>query len=470
MSLRTLLVAFVLALACTVLAPSALAATCRLNAPSATDPGNALFDSQGFEFDTINPDDPTPEVFATLGDGGSNPVDGTPAGPIERVDSWDHWGALFVGGDRDANRYTSNDDNSCSLQDAGRQLAFGDLGSDEDTVVSSSSDGDTALAPADLWGVTSSALGGPVGRDSLAHVWDGAGGADRIDAVTLTGTDAVPQDNLAYRWDNVAIAPGDTVAYLSYEIQQASEANDAAIWNAQARDAARTREAAPPQEIFKGMSDQEIGAVRNWPRPLPSAVIAPVPGVDDSKAATLSAAGSVASSAARICGGAAFAWDFGDGATGSGPTVSHRFASGSHDVRLTVTNSCGTSATASRTIASAHIRPRARLARRLRFARLAGGRTSITLSSRLAGTATVVGTIPPGIARQASAARISRTVLRTNATLGTARPTKVRLKLRRNAVRALRRLHSPFILTLRIKVRDVDHHVAKLTQRTSVRF
>jgi hypothetical protein len=523
MTSRTVLVALALGIAFGILAPSALAATCQLNAPSASDPGNALFDSGGYEFDTINPGDPTPEVFATLGDGGSNPVDGSPPGPQEREDSWDHWGALFVGGDGASNKYTSTDDNSCSVQNSGRELVFptvtiagldvqrtffvgakglpgvrlvelvhnpranpittsiqvgdthaesglGDLGSDEDTVVSSSSDGDASLAPSDLWGVTAGGLMGLPSDDTLAHVWDGRGGADRIDSVTLTGTDTVPQDNLAYRWDNVTIAPGETVAFVSYEIQQATEANDLTVWNSLAADAARTREAAPLQEIYAGMSDPEIAAVRNWPKPQPTAAIAPLSRLNDGAAVTLSSAGSAASSAPGICGGASYAWDFGDGATGSGTAPSHRFKAGSHTVRLTVTNSCGASASSTQPISVSHLRPRARLARRFRFGGLASGRIFVTLSSKLAATATVVGTIPPGIARQASVARISRTVLKTSATLRPGRPARVRLRLRKHAANALRHLHSPFILTLTIRVRDVDRNSTRLVTRSSVRF
>jgi PKD domain-containing protein len=523
MPLRTLLVASALAVVFAVLAPSALASTCQLNAPSASDPGNALFDSGGFEFDTIEPGDPAPEVFATLADGGSNPPDGAPAGPIERTDSWDHWGALFVGGDGETNRYTSTDENSCALIDAGQELVFpvvtiagldvqrtffvgskglpgvrlvelvhnpranpittsiqvgdthsedqlGDLGSDGDTVVASSSDGNTSLGTSDLWGVTAPQLDGDPSDVSLAHVWDGRGGADQIDSVTLTGTDIVPQDNLAYRWDNVTVGPGQTVAFLSYEIQQATEASDAALWNSFAADAARAREAAPLQEIYAGMSDQEIAAVRNWPKPQPTAAIAPLSKVDDATAVGLSAVGSAASSAAGICQGANFAWDFGDGATATGPAPSHRFKAGAHTVRLTVTNSCGTSATATQPISVSHLRPRARLTKRLKFGGLAHGRVFVTLNSKLAATATIVGTLPPGIARHASIARISRTVLKTGATLRPGRPARVRLRLRKHAVTALRRLHSPFILTLSIRVRDVDRNSTRLVTRASVRF
>ena len=526
MSLRTLLVASALAVAFAVLAPSALAGTCRLHAPSFDDPGNALFDSGGFDYDTSDPNGPTPDVFATLGDGGSNPPDGAPAGPRGLTDSWDHWGALFLGGDAEFNRYTSTNGDSCAFEDSGQQLVYptlsidgldvqrklfvgrsglpgvrllelvhnpratpvttsvqvgdiksedsaGDLGSDDDTTVSATSSGDTTLDASDLWGVTTTTLTDTVDETPLAHVFDGTGGADRVDFVTLTGTSPLtgsPDDNLAYRWQNVAIAPGQTAAFMSYEIQEVVGSGDAVESNGLAKDTAHAMESASLTSIYAGMTDGEIGAVRNWPKPQPTAAIAPLSKVDDGAAVTLSSAGSVASSAAAICQGASFAWDFGDGTTGSGPAPSHRFKAGAHTVRLTVTNSCGTSASASQPISVSHLRPRARLAKRLKFGGLAHGRVFVTLSSKLPATATIVGTIPPGIARHASIARIPRTILKTTATLPAGRPAHVRLRLRKHAADALRRLHSPFILTLVIKVRDVDRNSTRVVTRSAVRF
>lgn len=526
MPVRTLLVAFALAVAFAVLAPSALAGTCQLNAPAFNDPGNALFDSGGFEFDTVDPNSGTPNVFATLGDGGSNPPDGAPAGPRGLTDSWDHWGALFVGGDAEFNRYTSSDSNSCAFEDSGQQLVFptlsidgldvqrkffvargglpgvrllelvhnprstpvtttvqvgdagsadneGDLGSDNDTAVSATSTGDTTLDASDLWGVTTSTLTDTVEETPLGHVFDGLGGADRVDRVTLTGTGPLtgsPNDNLAYRWENVAIAPGQTAAFMSYEIQEVVGNGDAVLSNGLAKDTAHAMESASLSSIYAGMTDGEIAAVRNWPKPHPTAAIAPLSKVNDATAVGLSAVGSAASSAAGICQGASFAWDFGDGTTGSGPAPTHRFKASAHTVRLTVTNSCGTSATAMQPISVSHLRPRARLTKRLKFGGLAHGRVFVTLNSKLTATATIVGTIPPGIARQASIARISRTVLRSSATLRPGRPAHIRLRLRKHAASALRHLHSPFILTLSIRVRDVDRNATRLVTRASVRF
>lgn len=57
-------------------------------------------------------------------------------------------------------------------------------------------------------------------------------------------------------------------------------------------------------------------------------------------------------------GGLTFAWDFGDGATGSGPTPTHAYADdGQHTVSLTVTAANGASSSASTTAAIANAAP-----------------------------------------------------------------------------------------------------------------
>jgi Ca2+-binding RTX toxin-like protein len=102
---------------------------------------------------------------------------------------------------------------------------------------------------------------------ALAHVIDGNGGRQRIGFVTLTGTnpaDPEHQDNLAYRWDNVTILPGQTAALVSFEIQQDVAGGDAATADANAAAQANAYETAAPQTIFAGMSEHEVGSTRNW--------------------------------------------------------------------------------------------------------------------------------------------------------------------------------------------------------------
>jgi PKD domain len=516
------------AAASAIFASSSLAATCTLNKVRNTNPGNALFDSGGYEFDTAN----TPATitrdgaFATLRDGGSNSPAGTPPGPVLNSDSWDEFGALFVGGDDLTNLYASTNDDSCVMEAGGQQIAFpliniggldvqrklfvsktglpggrllelvhnpgatpvttsvqvgdtkstdnnGDLGSDATTAVSFSSNGNNSLESSDLWAVTSDTLSGTLDDDALAHVFDGAGGADHIDFATLTGTEATtPQDNLAYRWDGVSIPPGGTAAFLSYEIQQADATLDALTDTGLARDQALAYEALPLTQIYSGMTDAEIAAVRNWPHPIPTAAIANVAGATDRAPVNLASTGSQASNAAGVCQGASFAWNFGDGSTGTGATVSHQFSAGNHTVTLTVANSCGSSATTTRVIAVADKTApavSASIARRIKFSKLAAGKLVLSLKSSENATATIAGKIPASIAKQAAAAKLSRTVVRKTARLKANKRTKVHLKLSRKARSGLASLHRGFTLSLTVTTRDaagnkrVTHKHVKVT-------
>jgi len=310
------------------LAAAALAASSALLPAGASaavcgdDGTTQIFDSGGYYFDftmgsTTGADRNQP--FAALYDSAANGPAGTPPGPRSTFDTYDEWGALFVGGDGLANLYHSNDNNSCTDEDGGREHVYpvvgigglqvqrkifvpatgmpgarilnlitnpgsspvmtsvqvgdtlsddneGDLGSDTDTAVRSSSSGDAALTPADFWGVTSDSA--TTNSDlALAHVIDGPGGADRIDSVTLTGTapgtgDLV--DNLMWRWDGVTIPPGGTAAFLSFEVQQGVAGASAPTENANAATQAVAYQTASPATIYTGMSEAEIAALRNW--------------------------------------------------------------------------------------------------------------------------------------------------------------------------------------------------------------
>jgi hypothetical protein len=311
-----------LALALAVGAAIVAIPTPALADPCGDDGTTKLFDSGGYYFDfgqgsTTGPDRNDP--FATLFDSGSLGPAGTPPGPRLADDTYDDWGALFVGGNALTNLYHSNDNNACAVEDAGRERvypvvtigglqvrrkifvpasglpgarilnlitnpgtsplttsvqvgdtlsndSFGDLGSDGDTEVRASSSGDTVLSTADFWAVTSDDA--TTNSDlALAHVIDGMGGADRIDFVTLTGSDTTPQDNLTWRWDGVTIAPGETAAFMSFEVQQGVAGADAATENANAATQARNWESASFSVLYQGMTDAEIQAVRNWPKP-----------------------------------------------------------------------------------------------------------------------------------------------------------------------------------------------------------
>jgi hypothetical protein len=298
---------------CALLPAASTAATC------GDDGTTEIFVPGGYYFDftqasSTGPDRDQP--FATLFDSGSNGPAGTPPGPRVASDTYDDWGALFVGGDALTNLYHSNDNDSCSDEDGGREHVYpivsiggldvqrkiflpatgmpgarilnlitnpgsapvttsiqvgdvqsadndGDLGSDDSTAVRATSSGDLFFSPADFWGVTSDDA--TTNSDlALAHVIDGPGGADRVDLVTLTGTDSDPADNLTYRWENVTIPPGQTVAYMSFEVQQGVAGASAPTENANAAALADAYQNADPSEIYAGMSQAEISALRNW--------------------------------------------------------------------------------------------------------------------------------------------------------------------------------------------------------------
>jgi Ca2+-binding RTX toxin-like protein len=313
---------------------------CSINKVDDTNPGNALFDSGGYEWDVVAASDPSRmRRFAALDDGGSNGPAGTPPGPRAKGDSYDSWGGLYVGTTTDdaplSTVYQSPDDNSCTREDGGRELVFpklsigglqvqrklfvaasgfqgarilvlltnpgagpvtttvqlggtvspldgeGSLGSSGNTRVRSSSSGDATFTPGDLWGVTSDhdAGGGTMNADlALAHVVDGQGGVDRIDRV-LAGvpTGASGEfDQLTLRWEGVTILPGQTAAFIIFEVQQGVAGANAAAEDAAAAAQAQAIENAVPKAktraatsatsaLYSGMSAREIGSLRNWP-------------------------------------------------------------------------------------------------------------------------------------------------------------------------------------------------------------
>ncbi|NPV51318.1 MAG: hypothetical protein HPY60_09010 [Candidatus Methanofastidiosum sp.] len=88
------------------------------------------------------------------------------------------------------------------------------LGSGSDTRCVKTSSGDTLADVNDYWVVSDDEYGGNTkSRPSLSHVWDGPGGADRIDY--LSGLNDENGD-MYYRWDDVTINPGQTVVLMHF--------------------------------------------------------------------------------------------------------------------------------------------------------------------------------------------------------------------------------------------------------------
>ncbi len=496
MSSRGLLCAAAVIAAAAAFPTAASAASCG---------GTFHYDLEGYEWDITAPEAVYP-FFGTFDDGGSKAPTGTPPGPRTINDSYDSWGALFVGGQAPTNLYgATTDGNGCFDEELGRERVFpkqtldglevqrkvyvsetglpgarilnlvrnpggspretsvqvgdtvdgdgaysGDLGSDDDTRVRSSSSGDAALTAADRWAVTSDHSPGGTNNDlALAHVLDGRGGSDRVDFAALVG-----DDDLGWRWEDVLLPAGGTVAYLSYEIQQGVAGADGAAEDEAARRKALAYDAAPLAQVYAGMTDQEIAAVRNWPKPAPTIAFTSSAGATDRAPVAFSAAGSSASSVPGSCAGLSYAWDFGDGATAAGAAASHRFAAGTHTVNVTATNSCGGQATKAETVTVADATAPAATLKAPRSARLK--RLAVRLQSSEGGTATVT-------------AKVGKwRIAKARAALQAGQVRTVRLKVGRRAAASLagkRRVK----VALAVRVTDAAGNVTALSRRIQAR-
>jgi hypothetical protein len=281
-----------------------------------------LFDSQGYYFDFNNADSGLShnDPFAAFYDSGSNGPADTPAGPVTNDDSYDSFGALFVGGTDDSHLYYSPDNNSCTDPAAGEHdfpvvplngllvqrkvfvspsstltgarildlirnpggapvtttVQVGDLtstnndddlGSDDLTAVRASSNGDTIASPADYWAVTND---DPTTTDdnTLAHIVDGHGKVKtslfQIGGGTVTS--AQPEDNVAWGW-TVTVPAGGTVGLMSVEVQRGDAVHSSASEVANAVAAANGYESAPMASLYQGMNPAEAATIVNWPQP-----------------------------------------------------------------------------------------------------------------------------------------------------------------------------------------------------------
>lgn len=93
---------------------------------------------------------------------------------------------------------------------------------------------------------------------AAAFVYDGPNGAERAAGLDLAVTDTARRE-LSYRWNNVTVAPGATVALLHFGVQQTSRV---------AARAAAERLVQLPPEALAGLTHDEIAAVRNFAVPV----------------------------------------------------------------------------------------------------------------------------------------------------------------------------------------------------------
>jgi hypothetical protein len=244
--------------------------------------------------------------------------------------------------------------------------AWGDLGSDDFTVVQLSSDGSQSITAASRWAITDDKLGSDpatttASDPTLLHYWDGKGGSDRAD-FAIGGTSTAPataRDQLAYRWDNVTIEPGQTAVLMAYEVQKGLDTGTGTT-----RAFAKTEvdalasadvvrlDSNPFVSLYAGMSAAEIAGTRNWAHP---PVVADFTAQDSTagQVVNFDAAGSHGYTAIAACAPVTQSWDYGDGTTGA--ASSHSYAhGGSYTVTEKVSSACGSTDTTSRVLA---IRP-----------------------------------------------------------------------------------------------------------------
>lgn len=379
---------------------------CTLAAVPGVGQAAALLDPLGYRFDTSSNlpllNFLLPPHYATLADGGSST---TINGRLIR-DAYDDWGDLYVGASQSrSTQYLDGDLLGCDREISGRQVAFaktsigglqvqrklfvsaaagsgarlvqsvtnpgttavttsvfvgdltnasakGTLGSDGDTTVHLTSSGDASISTADHWAVTSD--DGEERDPAIAHVWDGPGAATTATVArigsqsgvkTLDGTSDLDSDQFGYGWQNVTIPAGATASFLSWEALRADA--DAAEQVGLAEDAATDLSAAPAGTIYEGMSAADIAAVRNWAKPMPTVAITPVTAASTDADVSLSTSTIDFSDAALPqCEAGTLHWDFGDGASATAPSGSHRFAAGEAEVTVTARNACGGTKTA----------------------------------------------------------------------------------------------------------------------------
>jgi hypothetical protein len=144
----------------------------------------------------------------------------------------------------------------------------GDLGSDDNTKVLATSDGNNTIspppAPLDRWATSvQDPLDPPPARQDppLAHIWDGPGSppspASGVFGKSTGGTDPWGDGEARVRivYD-VTIPEGETLAFMHFEAQRSTSAG--ALAAAQAIGNVTTADG------FAGLSEIELGQLRNW--------------------------------------------------------------------------------------------------------------------------------------------------------------------------------------------------------------
>jgi hypothetical protein len=129
----------------------------------------------------------------------------------------------------------------------------GDLGSDSDTAVFSSSNGDAFARTADSWATTwdqRTTSGSPSGDPALGHLWQSGSllSLDRLDDLTSG-------EKFDLLFNQVTVQPGQTLTYMHVETQQTTPSAAGTVIAGLA---------AEPAELFAGMSAGDIASLQNF--------------------------------------------------------------------------------------------------------------------------------------------------------------------------------------------------------------
>lgn len=140
------------------------------------------------------------------------------------------------------------------------QFEYSSLGSDANTKVAGSSNGNATMELGDMWVVTdddlTNALFGAVRDPALVHAWQGPGAPDVADA--FPNVFQVDQDVARIDFQNVTVPAGGTAVYMEVIAQRRSQSEALA---------AAPGFAAGIPEIYAGLSVAEIAALKNFVGP-----------------------------------------------------------------------------------------------------------------------------------------------------------------------------------------------------------
>jgi hypothetical protein len=141
------------------------------------------------------------------------------------------------------------------------QLRFGSaspgtnaLGSDSYTVCTDSDDGDATVETTDRW-ITTDDYSTTSGDPSLGFVIQGAGGAETCDYFALNAFLRGYPDEVMWAFDAVTVPAGETIAFITFMIQEDNQT----LAVVESRAISLT-----PADTYAGMTTEQLGWVKNF--------------------------------------------------------------------------------------------------------------------------------------------------------------------------------------------------------------